>query len=187
MIVDVKSQHGVRFHEDECFSSEEVRSVRPLEENYQCVPIKIQMMSSKSKTIKNMVYGYKIFTKVVYTPPGVDLMFASTYDKAQGKTMKKTILCLHKNPFTDITLAKLYVAFTRVTKGSDLRVWPVSNLNLERLKKLRHPVELRLLKAAYDDQGVFKKELYMAAYQKIREEEGVSSMASTRKRARPRP
>jgi len=70
------------------------------------------------------------------------------------------ILFLHKNPFTYFTLVKLNVAFTRVKKGSDL-------------KALRHPIELRLLKAAYDDQGNFQKELYMAAFRKIHQEEGV--------------
>jgi hypothetical protein len=186
IIVDVKSMHGSTFRQGECFSNEDVQSVRQPEEHYQSVPIKIQMMNSKNKTIKNMVYRIKIFNKVVYSPPGVDLMFASTYDKAQGKTMKKTILCLHKNPFTEITLAKLYVAFTRVKKSSDLRVWPMADLNLERLKALRHPIELRLLQAAYDNQGNFKKELYMAAYKQICDAEGVESMISTRKRNRQR-
>jgi ATP-dependent exoDNAse (exonuclease V) alpha subunit len=143
------------------------------------------MLKSKEKNIKNMVFNDKIFTKVTYSPPTVELMFASTYDKAQGKTMKKTILCLHKNPYNDITLPKLYVAFTRVTTELDLRIWPMADCQLQRLKELNHSLEIRLLKAAYDIHGNFSKDLYMEAYTKIKEKNGVSSNAKVRKRARP--
>lgn len=163
MIVDVKSQHGVRLKPAECLDP---REIPPTREGYQSVPILLKMKSTKDTKIKNMVHNGRIFTLVNAKTPGVELLFACTFEKSQGKTIPYVILCIHSNVYMNLTLAKLYVAFTRVRKSEFMRVWPRKDLNLQRLKSLRHPPELILLKAAYDENGYFSKEKYMEAYRK---------------------
>jgi hypothetical protein len=66
--------------------------------------------------------------------------FAITYHKLQGKTVSKIILDLRKRPgicIKDVTFEGLYVGWTRVRKGADIRVIPCGNRGtFDHLKKL---------------------------------------------------
>ena len=63
-------------------------------------------------------------------------------------------------------MQKLYVGWTRVTDSKYLRFWPGTDeqLKLERFLSFTHNMELVLLDQAYDEDGLFKDELYKAAY-----------------------
>ena len=106
-------------------------------------------------TLDVVTVGDKVVKNYAWYVSAVELLFACTFEKAQGKTLSRVIMCLHQNPWRSAQLAHFYVAFTRVTTGDDLRVWPARELNLERFKKLQHSLELILLHTAYDENGVF--------------------------------
>ena len=69
--------------------------------------------------------GGKVKVKCHAVEPG----FAITFHKLQGKTIPKVILDLRKRPGTsagikDVTFEGMYVGWTRVRKGADIRVIP---------------------------------------------------------------
>ena len=72
--------------------------------------------------------GKNVFPAKVRTtdPLGIQLSFALTYDKAQGQTIDKLILCLEKNPVgkLQMTYNKLLVGLTRVQHSQDMRILP---------------------------------------------------------------
>ena len=62
----------------------------------------------------------------------VDIAFAITFHKLQGKTISKVILDLRKRPGTrdgiaNVDFEGLYVGWTRVRRGQDIRVIPASD------------------------------------------------------------
>jgi hypothetical protein len=78
-------------------------------------------------------------------PHGVELGFAITFHKVQGKTLARVILDLNKRPFTpSVSFSALYVAITRVRRNADMRVLkPQPGGNLDHLMKLAPSINLR--------------------------------------------
>jgi hypothetical protein len=78
-------------------------------------------------------------------PHGVELGFAITFHKVQGKTLARVILDLNKRPFTpSVGFSALYVAITRVRRNADMRVLrPQPGGNLDHLMKLAPSINLR--------------------------------------------
>ena len=67
----------------------------------------------------------------------VELGFAITYEKVQGKTMKKIILDLNQAPSRPLSFSAFYTGITRVRKHCDLKILSVPpGLTLQHLKKL---------------------------------------------------
>merc|ERR1711965_31796 len=63
--------------------------------------------------------------QISYNAFPFDLGFAITYHKVQGQTMGKVILFLHKRTtkqLAPLQWESLYVAYTRVKRGDDIRV-----------------------------------------------------------------
>ena len=136
----------------------------PIDPDYTCVAITTKVSHSSSNTLNTVVIGDKVIKDYKYLEASVDLGFAFTFEKAQGKTIPLVIICLHTNLWKNAGLAHLYVAFTRVKEGCHLRVWPSNNLELERFEKLEHDKYILLLNKAYRDDGTFSEDLYRAAY-----------------------
>ena len=69
----------------------------------------------------------------------------------------------------EVSVPKLYVGESRVTNSNNLRFWPGTDaeLNLERFLAFKHDPYLLLLDEAYDDEGCFQDQLYIAAHQRF--------------------
>lgn len=91
----------------------------------------------------------------------VDPGFALTYEKTQGATIKRIILCLSnlaKPELGHMTLEKFYVAILRVEKGAHVARLAASLSDIVHLTALRYDPLLRLWNSNYDDDGYWKKE-----------------------------
>jgi ATP-dependent exoDNAse (exonuclease V) alpha subunit len=76
--------------------------------------------------------------KVNTRPHAVELAFAITYEKIQGKTMKKIILDLNSAPTRPIHYDAFYTGISRVRRSCDLKIIPIPpSLTLQHLKKLK--------------------------------------------------
>jgi hypothetical protein len=85
----------------------------------------------------------------------VSLAFVITFHKVQGGTFERVVLVLnHHHPkLARIELEAVYVGITRVRMGSDLRIWPASDDELEYLTNLKYSSRLKLWNEAYDEHG----------------------------------
>jgi len=71
----------------------------------------------------------------------VDLSFAITYHKVQGKTVPRLVLDLNRTPSAmSMTAAMLYVGLTRVTNSKNLKILPLrlNSLSLEHTRSLEY-------------------------------------------------
>ena len=68
----------------------------------------------------------------------VDLLFAVTYHKLQGLTLKKLILSINKHPnhLLRLALSSLYVGISRVKHLHDIRVLPYGDEDVNYLASL---------------------------------------------------
>lgn len=81
---------------------------------------------------------FKLPGNVTVHSHAVELGFSETYEKVQGKTLDKIILDLNEPPTRPLQLPALYTGITRVRKGSDLKILPVSpGHTLQHLIKLK--------------------------------------------------
>jgi hypothetical protein len=173
IIIDVKKT-AYEWQEDELIHPQHAT---PMSSDCVCVGI-VANPKKGSETLAAAVVNGKVFKDITYFEPAVILLYACTFDKAQGKTMAAVYLCLHPNFWSALSLPKLYVAFTRVETMNNLRVWPSDNLDLGRLKKLQHDPAVVCLEKAYDANGMFSKELYSTAYVKLFSQQSVAGTVS---------
>ena len=117
-----------------------------------------ELIPLRTDHYKTWVQGVKI----QYNAFPLDLRFAITYHKVQGQTMDKVILFLHERKskqLAPLQWESLYVAYTRVKRGDDIRVCYFGSddssdrLGLKHLGKLRRPELYDVWQSAYDDQG----------------------------------
>jgi G:T-mismatch repair DNA endonuclease (very short patch repair protein) len=78
--------------------------------------------------------------KLEYIDHGLDLAFAVTYHKVQGRTLKRVIVDL--NVPSSVSVAAFYVAVSRVTRQTNIRFLPIFN---------RHKTMLTLEAKTFDD------------------------------------
>jgi hypothetical protein len=109
------------------------------------------------------IVNEKVLTGVRFYPASVELLFACTYEKSQGKTLEYLILCLHPNIWAQLDIRKLFVGLTRVRESVLMRVFPSDNLKLDRFLKYKHDKYTVLLNKAYDADGNFSEVLYRQA------------------------
>ena len=82
------------------------------------VPVNLKTSQPKKETVSVATVQGRLFRDLTYEVSVVELLFACTFDKCQGKTLNKVVLCLHKNDTTkSANLEHLHVAFSRVTTG----------------------------------------------------------------------
>ena len=102
--------------------------------------------------------------KINYNAFPFELRFAITYHKVQGQTMDKVILFLHERTsrqLAPLQWESLYVAYTRVQNGKDIRVCfsgsdkRSGHRGLEYLKKLQRPALYDLWQRTYNKQGIW--------------------------------
>lgn len=89
----------------------------------------------------------------------VELGFAYTDFKIQGATVEKLILLLMKRPSVPhLTIGSVYVGLTRVKRGEDIRIWPMSLTedNIRHLTKLKRTVGIQMWKTNYAN-GIWNK------------------------------
>ena len=101
--------------------------------------IPMTLSSSKEEVQVRPIAGRSVPGQVKITDHRVELGFAITFHKVQGKTVSKVILDINDKSFIPkLTLAGLYVGLTRVKKGADIRILPVKRGgNLDYLKALK--------------------------------------------------
>ena len=134
----------------------------PNGEPYVCVAIQ-NSGGKKRDVLKFAIVGQKLIKNISFTLCSVELMFACTFDKCQGKTLTYVIICLHNNPWKMAELSHIYTAFSRVKEGRCLRVWPAANLfgDMDRLRKFEFSPSIVALDYAYNDEGIFKVDRYI--------------------------
>jgi len=100
--------------------------------------------------------------QISYNAFPFDLGFAITYHKVQGQTMGKVILFLHKRTtkqLAPLQWESLYVAYTRVKRGDDIRVCYFgsdtthSRAGLSHLKQLKRPKLYDVWQKTYNKRG----------------------------------
>ena len=115
------------------------------------IPLKMDYHKTRTQGVQ---ISYKAFP--------FDLRFAITYHKVQGQTLNKVILFLHERrtrQLAPLQWESLYVAYTRVKCGNDIRVcYFGSNTRnnregLSHLKRLRRPKLYDIWQNAYDKHG----------------------------------
>ena len=72
----------------------------------------------------------------------IDLAFALTYHKAQGRTIDRVILVLQDAGHSKLSVASFYVGISRVRKAEHLRIIPVDKLQRSHLEKMQFSKEL---------------------------------------------
>lgn len=135
IIVEYKPEHGVMIPTEE---QVDVTIAIPTHPGHVCVAIPAKAKKTEKIT---MVIDEHIIPQYHVTTAGVEILFAVTYEKSQGKTLPCVILSLGTNPYSSATLSKMYVGFTRIKHSENLRIWPGTSdqLNLERFLKYVSP------------------------------------------------
>ena len=105
----------------------------------------------------------------------IDIAFAVTDYKLQGKTKEKLILSLAPRPFPPHQdLKGFYVGVSRVKKRDRLRLLckpSVRRGGLDHIRDLRHTLELKIWYEAYNAEGDYQLDLALAAYAKHKKTE----------------
>ena len=155
---------------------------------YVCVAIQITACK-KTDTLNVATVGQRLIKNITYSLCAVELMFACTFDKCQGKTLAYIIMCLHCNPWKMAQLSHLYTALSRVMKGRCLRVWPAANLSrdLDRLRNFKFSTSVVALDFAYDERGVFREERYIQKWNEFNSASAQPSRPAEIRMNRPRP
>ena len=103
-------------------------------------------------------------TKVLnYTLFPYELAFAVTFHKLQGQTIAKLVLVLSQHPVYDkqlMTYASLFVAFSRVRHGADIRILlpqGMCRLSLEHLKLLKPEPTIKQFFSGFNEAGTWDK------------------------------
>ena len=93
-----------------------------------------------------------------YREHPVDLLFAVTYHKLQGLTLKALVLSLNTHPTHKlrITIPSLYVGLSRVHNFDEIRVLPFWEDDVKHLTSLKSDPLLRLWFNNYTQDGVWK-------------------------------
>ena len=134
--------------------SEQKWGTRSISSNSVVIPFAL----APEKFVCTMYSGHKISASV----PKLDLAFAITFWKSQGRTLAEAIIDLNDAVgianIPKVLLEMLYVAFTRVRSTDDLRLLPLAlGCTLDHLKKLQMARSTRewvtLMTAVLPDRG----------------------------------
>ena len=77
-----------------------------------------------------------------YYDHSIDLAFALTYHKAQGRTIDRVILLLQNVGHSKLNVASFYVGISRVRESKHLRIIPVNGSQRSNLEKLQFSKDL---------------------------------------------
>jgi hypothetical protein len=102
------------------------------------VALPIQMQTGEKQLKVRPCNLHQLTGKVNILPHAVELAFAITYEKIQGKAMKKIILDFNSAPTRPIHFDAFYTGISRVRRSCDLKIMPISTgLTLQHSKKLK--------------------------------------------------
>ena len=73
---------------------------------------------------------------------GFELAFAVTYHKVQGMTLPKIILDFNGDGHATLTAAQVYVGISRVRRIEDIRILPLRDGSVKKLKDLEFRKEI---------------------------------------------
>jgi len=119
-------------------------------------------------TVGPVLSRYGKSQKVQFKTIKVDLPFAVTFHKVQGRTVERVLLDLSQLPkkLGEITMEHFYVGVSRVRHGDHLRLFPCngSDRNLDFLLKLKFNVYTRAWLAGVQPDGSWCAETVCAYY-----------------------
>ena len=156
IFVEIDLQHGLIIPDSEKIP---IDVAIPSRENTVIIAVKNDGKKKKKKFVNNCVVGNRI-GDVICDTPIVDLLFACTFEKSQGKTLKLVVLCLHENPYKSPKPHDVFVGMSRVTNGNNYRIYPYNNDTLDRFKDMERNKNIVHLEEAYNHSGYFSDELY---------------------------
>ena len=108
--------------------------VIPILESPSLIPFVAMSMKIQGQGKSQFLAGVK---PSFYTFP-VDMAFAVTYHKMQGRTVPAVILDMSSTGTgAAVTVPAIYVGVSRVRRGEDIRILPLSAENRVRLKGLK--------------------------------------------------
>lgn len=160
--VEVPKPPGFTPSPDECVPEDICRAEDP--DNNYIVAITKENSKHKGVHLECLTEDGDGLINLTYTAPLYDLLFACTFEKAQGKTLDKVIACLHTNMWKSPTLQHLFVWMSRVRNGTDLGIMPSKDLKLDRFLDMQHSIALLCFYNAYDADGQFSRKLYIDYY-----------------------
>lgn len=111
--------------------------------------------------LKSLASSLRLRPKIRVTTHMVDLGFAFTDYKVQGLTVDKLIIMLNKDAALH-DLATIYVGISRVTRISDLRIWPINCDDEDEIKHLvsiKRPQFIQVWRKGYDDEETWTPSL----------------------------
>ena len=151
--------------------------------------IVVPLLADPRKQEELKLRGTFVGRTVTVQPHSVDLGFAISVWKCQGRTMSKVILSLNQRPAgPHFDFAALFVAFSRVRKGADMRRLPVQSAqSLQYLLLLKPKMELLCWREGFDDSGVWSAAAARGAYTRLQLQPVGSPTNSGRFAARCRP
>lgn len=119
------------------------------------VPIRLQKHDSVTYTVQNPDPKIKVKASISLYPHAVELGFAVTFHKLQGRTVDRLILDINDRPFAPaLTLAMLNVGISRVKSGDTLRRLP--GFSCGKVFNLGPPIWLQLWHSGYDSAGIWR-------------------------------
>ncbi len=114
----------------------------------------------------------------------VSLGFSNTDFKFQGATKNMIIPCLPpRNFMPHVTMSTVYMLSSRVRRGKDMFFLGLTKpWHKDHLRKLRHPLALKIWQNSYDDQGMWSAKLAIdAANAEVAKLDGVNKSPKGRK------
>jgi len=123
-------------------SSQTAATIPSMEPGRTVIPMTIVKTGNRLRHLRvNKKRGEKI-DACGYYDHSVDLAFAVTYHKAQGRTINRVLLSLHDHGRSHITVASFYVGISRVRDSNHLRILPIDTAQRMKLLDLKFADEL---------------------------------------------
>lgn len=117
-------------------------SIPSLEEDRTIIPMTVVKTGSRFRTLKLLRARGDHTSQCGYYDHSLDLAFAITYHKAQGRTLDRVLLVFNDVGRAKMTVSSLYVGLSRVRHSSHLRILSISNRQRQTLEKLSFRNEL---------------------------------------------
>ena len=123
------------------------------------------VQSAKNQEVVKLA-GVFSGSSVTVTPHAVELGFALSIWKCQGRTLSKVVLALNRRPSgTQFNHAGLFVAFSRVKRSADMRRLPGQAADcFDYLLDLKPQWELQCWQAGFDGEGRWSPAAARAAF-----------------------
>ena len=106
------------------------------------IPMTIIKSGSRFRALKLLKSRGEMTSQCGYYDHSLDLAFAITYHKAQGRTLDRVLLVFNEAGHAKMTVSSLYVGISRVRHSSHLRILSLSAKQKDMLQRLTFRTEL---------------------------------------------